>query len=138
MDLRAFYDELAKMAELTASQQKARQQVRYFHSPKPGEWRWNYLMQHVGSPEFRDQMMASRRTDELLARHVDSLHQLVTGKVLDAIESSKGRGLRYEIKQLADGRLGCTCNDWRYVGSVHPGYECKHIRQFRQNAARAA
>ena len=132
--LPAFFDELDKIAgrQYDPQVEKARQRATYFMSPKARDTRWGYLMNHISSRPFVDQLLKSRRPDAKLKQYVESMHGLTLGMVVGKVDSSSGKGAAYEIKQLPDGRLGCTCGDWQYRGSVTPGYECKHIRDFKE------
>jgi len=38
---------------------------------------------------------------------------------------------------LSDGSLGCTCPDWRYVGTMKPKYKCKHILAYEAGKVKA-
>jgi hypothetical protein len=136
--LEAFGDEFAKIAGLgdwwqgfldifRGQKAKARRRVDYHFSDKAGPDRWNKFSRNVEDPQFIRYLTNHPKSDAKVVRHAVSLHHLAKGKVLGKVQSSRLPGRSYEIRQLPKA-LGCTCPDWRYKGSVNPGYECKHIK----------
>ena len=115
---------------------KARRRVEYHFSPKSGPDRWVKFERNVGSPEFVNWMQDHPLADEKLVAHTQSMHALGKAKPIGKIQSSRIPGKTYEIRQLGE-RLGCTCNDWRFRGTVNPGYDCKHIGAFRDGKVKA-
>ena len=41
-----------------------------------------------------------------------------------------------EIREIPEG-LGCTCPDWRFNGSIKPGYKCKHVQAHQAGLVKA-
>lgn len=115
---------------------RTRRRVEYHFSPKAGKEKWNKLLRSASSKEFHKALEAYG-ADPKLILHVKSLHELRKGKTLQKIKSSRGKGKTYEVTDIGEGRLGCTCPDWRYRGTVRPGYECKHIREYKGKAKMA-
>ena len=111
---------------------KAQRRAAVVFSPdqKP-ETRWKNLPRNVGSSEFVKAVQSHPSADKKLKQHVRSMHDMTKGKTVGKVESSGGGGKSYEIRKMPGGNLGCTCGDWRYKGSVSPGYECKHIKKFK-------
>lgn len=140
--LHAFSDELEKISGLKdvfrgiadifrGEKAKSTRRVEYHFSPKAGKEKWDKFAKHVTSKPFLDMLKKHPEADKKLILHAESLHNLAKGKTLGKVTSSVGKGKRYEIVQLP-GRLGCTCNDWKFKGSVTPGYDCKHIKAFKE------
>lgn len=127
--LRAFFDELVKIAAEKPSDVSPRvwRNVEYHFSEKAGPERWNKLVQRSSNPLFVDAISKHPSSDEKLIRHIKSMHALSKGKTVDKIKSFTFPGKTYEVRETSSG-LGCTCPDWRFRGSLNPGYECKHIR----------
>lgn len=90
------------------------------------------------SPEFIRQLGRQKKVDPKLIVHVKSMREMNLGDTVAQVDSASSPGRKYEVKQLESGGFGCTCNDWRYKGSVNPSYECKHIRAFKQGKIKVA
>jgi hypothetical protein len=133
----AFADELIKIAAVP-SERKAERRADYLFSPKAGADKWDKFLKHVRSPVYAEKVIDRAAEDPKLVRHTQSMHGLSKGKVLGKVRSESRPGLSYEIRKMPDGRLGCTCPDWRFVGSVDPGYDCKHLRAFRAGKSKVA
>lgn len=127
--LHAFWDELEKISAERPGGVSPRtwRNVEYQFSEKAGPERWDKLVQRASNPLFVDAMITHPMTDERLAKHVQSMHALAKGTTIAKIRSSTSPSKSYEVRKTKDG-TGCTCPDWRFRGSVNPGYECKHIR----------
>ena len=133
----AFFDELTKVAgpfdwfkglfKPGPEKQNDRLVKRHFKAKDAD--RWDRFGKYTASKDFVEALNRSDRADKKLVMHAQSLHDLKHGTPAGRIDG--GSGSRYEIKELPGGRLGCTCNDWKYVGSVTPGHECKHIKAFK-------
>lgn len=147
--LAAFEDEMTKIAgfrelirRLTdifrPQDERVKRRADYFFSPKVGREKWDYMPRYAREQKFVDAIKASPLADDKLKTHVQSMHDLSRGTPVGRIDSSKEPGKAYEIRKMSDGSLGCLCGDWRYVGSVTPGYECKHIQAHKAGKARAA
>lgn len=132
---RSFTDELVKIATVPR-ERKVERKVDYLFSPKAGPERWDKFIKHIRSPDYAEKVL-DRTTDPKLVRHTQSMHGLSRGKTLGKIKSSRLPGRTYEVKKMRDGRLGCTCPDWRFKGSVDPEHDCKHIKAFRAGKVRA-
>jgi hypothetical protein len=146
--LSAFEDELEKIAFLgglwqkfldifRSGDSKARRRSDYHFSDQAGSDKWNKFTQNVGDKKFVDYVKAHPDSDPTLALHAQSMHDLSKGEVQGKIMSSRLPGRSYEIRTLPGGSLGCTCADWRFKGSVNPGYECKHVRAHKQGGTKA-
>lgn len=147
--LAAFEDEMTKIAGLREflrrvmdvfrpQDERVNRRVDYFFSPKAGPEKWDYMPRYAREQKFVDALKANPQADDKLKMHVQSMHDLSHGKPVGKIGSSEEPGKTYEIRGLPDGSLGCQCGDWRYKGSVTPGYECKHIQAFKAGKVRAA
>lgn len=148
IDYRATEDELTKIALLgniwqsfldifRGERAKFKRRVDYFFSPKAGKDKWEKLEKNVRSQEFVDQVKDHKLSDDKLKLHVQSMHELSRGKPAGKIESSRLPGKTYEIRKISGG-LGCTCPDWRFKGTVNPGYECKHIKALKAGKKKSA
>lgn len=147
--LAAFEDEMTKIAgfrELLRrftdifrpQDERVKRRVDFFFSPKVGPEKWDYMPRYAREQKFVDAIASSPLADDRLKMHVQSMHDLSHAKPIGKIGSSTEPGKTYEIRKLSDGSLGCLCGDWRYKGTVTPGYECKHIQAYRTGEARAA
>lgn len=153
--LASFQDELTKMAglgelwdkllnlfpigRLVAKKDpktKADLLAEYHFSPKAGDDRWDKLSKNVRDPKYVASITKHPMADEKLVQHVKAMHDMSRGATVGKIQSSRLPGRSYEIKEISNG-LACTCPDWRFKGSVNPGYECKHIRAHHAGKARA-
>lgn len=147
----AFADEMEKAAFLgklwrgflsliksdDAEKAKTKNRVDYLFSEKAGPEKWDKFQQRIGSPEYLKQVIKHPQADPKLIRHATAMHDMTTGQTLQKVYSQRLPGRSYEIKKMTNG-LGCTCPDWRYKGSVTPGYECKHIKAFRAGKSEAS
>ena len=145
--LAAFEDELEKIAGLgdlwqkfldlfRSKDAKVQRRVDYHFSPKAGDDKWNKLIRNARDQNFVDALSKHEQADPKLVMHVQSMHDLSRGKPVGKVHSSTLPGKMYEIRETSSG-LACQCNDWRFKGSVNPGYECKHIRAHKAGLARA-
>ena len=112
---------------------REKRRVEYHFSPKAGGERWDKFVRNAQSQRFVDVLSKHPDADAKLVQHAQSMHDLQTAEPLGKIQSSRLPGKTYEIRKTDDGRMACTCNDWRFKASVDPGHECKHIAAFRQN-----
>jgi len=126
----AFTDELVKISVVPSSR-KVERRVDYLFSPKAGPEKWNKFLKHVRSPDYAEHVVDRASSDPKLVRHAQAMHGLSRGRTLGKVQSARLPGRSYEVRKMKDGRLGCTCPDWRFVGSVNPEYDCKHIKAFR-------
>lgn len=145
--LSAFEDELEKISgvrdlwqrflDLFRSQgARVQRRLDYHFSPSAGTDKWDKLVRNSGDVDFVKALAKHELADDKLVLHSQSMHDLSKGKPVGKIQSSTRPGKSYEIRSIPSG-LGCQCNDWRYKGSVNPGYECKHIRAHRAGKVRA-
>lgn len=147
--LAAFTEELEKIGGLGAKWEQFKDLFRpearrakkdvalHFKSEHPGKWD-DFIENAAASPQFVKQLARSDRADDKLVLHATSMAQLTNSNVIGQVESQKDSGQQYQIKELPGGRFGCTCNDWRFKGSVNPEYECKHIRAFKEGKMKVA
>lgn len=136
----AFFRELWEKAKdfFGGEKRRAKRRADYLFSPKAGPDKWTSLPRNASSAEFVKRVQASPEADDKLKMHVQSLHDLSKGRTVTKVKSKTSPGKTYEVKKLPGGGMGCTCNDWRYKGSVNPGYECKHIRAAKSGLTKAA
>jgi hypothetical protein len=145
--LTAFQDELVKIAGFRdlwqrfldifrTQDQKVQRKVDYQFSPKAGADKWKKLIKNVRDQKFVDTLAKHPDADETLIQHAQSMHDLSRGRPVGKILSSRLPGRSYEIRKIGGG-LGCTCPDWRFKGSINPGYECKHIKAHNQGKVKA-
>jgi len=136
--LSAFVDELQKIAYLhgtwervadltAADHRKQERRVNYFFSDRAGPDKWDKFSRNIKSPEFLQQLVNHEGVDDKLKTHAEAMHALANGEIVEKVQSTSKPGLTYEVRRMGNGNLGCTCNDWRFRGSVAPGYKCKHI-----------
>lgn len=89
---------------------------------------WDEFSDKAKDKSFVKAVNNDPRSDEKLKMHVKRLNEMHEGKQMAQISGSNGKV--YIVSKLPSGDFGCTCNDWRYKGSVNPGYRCKHIKEF--------
>ena len=133
----AFADELIKIA-VVPSGKKVERRVDYLFSAKAGPDKWDKFLKHIRSPDYAEVVVDRAAEDPKLVRHAQSMHGLARGRALGKVRSARLPGRSYEIRKMKDGRLGCTCPDWRFVGSVEPGHDCKHIKAFRAGKSKVS
>lgn len=107
---------------------------KFLASSDPTKWD-SMIRNHVGSKRFVKDMLEAT-DDPTLKQHIVSMYELQHAPVVANIVGSSGKV--YDVKKLPDGHLGCTCEDWRYRGSIDPGYKCKHIRAFEDGRTKVA
>ena len=90
--------------------------------------KWDNFADKAKDKSFVQAVKNDPRSNEKLKTHVESLNKLHNGKQVASISGSKGKS--YQVIKMSDGNYGCSCNDWRYKGSVNPGYKCKHIKEY--------
>jgi hypothetical protein len=149
VSLSAFGNEMTKIAGFkeffqrildffSSPDDRAGRKADRFLSPEVGKEKWDYIPRYAGERGFVSRVLLNPTVDSKMKEHVKAMHRLSRAKTVAKVPSSKGFGKTYEIRELPGGRLGCQCNDWRFVGSVTPGYECRHIREFKAGKSRAA
>jgi len=118
--------------------ERSTRRVNFLLGEKKDPGRWASLPRNASSSGFVKALSSDSRADPKLKRHVTALHDLSKAPTVSKIDSSSKSGRTYEVKQLPGGKLGCTCNDWRFKGTVNPSHKCKHIKAFEQGLAKAA
>lgn len=141
ISLTAFGDELSKIAGLTSmlvnAGNRAKLRVAYHFSPKAGPDKWTKFVKNVADPSYLQMLASNPKADPNLIQHAAALHDLSKGHTVGKVYSARLPGRSYEIKELPDGSLGCTCPDWRFVGTLRPGYKCKHILAYEAGSVKA-
>lgn len=143
----AFADEFVKIADLGNLWQrfvrvfrpedgKTQRRIDYQFSPKAGRDKWDKLVRNSRDQGFVDALSKHPQADEKLKQHAQAMHDLSRGQTVAKIQSGTSAGKSYEVRETGAG-LACTCPDWRYTGSVNPGYECKHIRAHKLGNVKA-
>lgn len=89
--------------------------------------KWDNFADKTKDPSFVKAVKNDPRSDAKLIMHAERMGELHRGKAVATIRGTKGKS--YTVTTLPSGDYGCTCNDWRYKGSVTPGYKCKHIKE---------
>ena len=101
-----------------------REAKRFVASDSPTKW--DSFHANVESPQFVKAIQRDKILPEKLKLHAYAMHHLTVGETVANVEGSSGKP--YDIRALPGGSLGCTCRDWKFRGSVDPGYKCKHLR----------
>ncbi len=127
--LRSFGDYLS-----SSGREKIREAKNFVASAD--KQKWQGLPDKLNDPVFVRQVRTSRGADTKLKTHVKSLSAVQKAKPVATITGSQGA--KYYIKMLSEGNYGCTCRDWRYRGSVNPGYECKHIKAYKKGKTKVS
>ena len=108
----------------------------YHFSAKSGGDRWDKFEKNVRDPKYVASIISHPLADEKLIQHTKSMHELSRGSTVGKVLSFRLPGKSYEIREVSGG-LACTCPDWKFKGSINPGYECKHVRAHLSGEARA-
>lgn len=90
--------------------------------------KWDDFADKAKDKDFVKAVKNDPRSDDKLKLHTERLHQHHNSKQLAVVSGNKGK--TYAVTRLPSGDFGCSCNDWRYKGSVTPGYRCKHIKEY--------
>jgi len=109
----------------------------HYESTNPGRWD-QFVTRAANSPEFIKQLQRSNKASDKDVLHAINMAGLQKGPTLGQVESTSSPGVQYQIKKLPSGDFACTCKDWRYKGSVRPGYQCKHIDAHREGLTKVA
>ena len=115
----------------TPEVRKIVRQLDYHFDPKAGKEKWDKFIRRAADETFVSGVSAHPLSDSTLVRHARGMLRLAKGKPAGKVQSATLPGKSYEIRKIPGNRLACTCNDWRYRGSISPGYKCKHIRAFK-------
>lgn len=118
--------------------ERSGRRVNFLLSEKKDPGRWSSLPRNASSEGFVKALADDPRADTKLKDHVKSLHDLSKSPTVAKIGSSSKPGRSYEVKKLPGGRMGCTCNDWRFKGTVNPSHKCKHIKAFEAGEQKTA
>ena len=134
----AFVSELQKIAEAKSYDERLTRHFAQF----PFEDRWDRFIRNVRHKGFLEALKQNPKADEKLIQHAQSMHDLHHADTISTVPSQTTAGKTYDLRDLFPAskgrRYGCTCNDWRYRGSVDPvGHECKHIKAFRRGEVKA-
>lgn len=121
------------------SREKARAQRRLSDFVREQPKDWERFTKHTARKSFVKRLGDDPLTDPKLLRYADNMNRLKTGSRVGGVTGDGGKS--YDIIKLrGTERLGCTCNDWRYVRSVAESgdeQDCKHIKQYRQTSKTA-
>ena len=90
--------------------------------------KWDSFADKTKDKDFVKAVANDPRSDDKLKMHAARMNEMHSSKPLATIKGSKGKS--YTVSKLGTGDFACTCGDWRYKGSVNPGYKCKHIREY--------
>lgn len=124
---RSFSDELQKIAA------SVKGIVDGHHAAEKKDW--DAFAENMKNPRFRKAMIEHPKSDEKLRRHVQEMGDyLKSKKVVAKVPSRTDPSKTYEVKELPSGRLGCSCNDWKFNHSVN-GSDCVHIKSMSKTAS---
>jgi len=147
ISIEAFADELEKTAFFKdlwrrfvtgifgTDKEKQKKRVDYFYSPRAGPDKWTKFDNNIKSPEYLAQVTTHKKADPKFVQFAHSMHSLANAQTVGKVQSERLPGKTYEVRKTPSG-FGCTCPDWKYVGSTKPGYECKHIRAHKMGKAK--
>lgn len=110
-----------------ANMKKHQGTIDNLHAEESKE-KWNSFANSTKDPDFVKAVKNDPRSDDKLKLHAERLNQMHNSPQVANITGTGGK--TYTVTKLPNGDYGCTCNDWRYKGSVNPGYKCKHIKEF--------
>lgn len=127
----AVFRRLWRAVEETFKPELKRERLRaegFLESDDPGKW--DQFPTLTKNPGFVRQLAKADGSDKKLVQHAKAMYGLQHGKTVANVEGTTGK--IYDVRKAPSGKLACTCNDWRFRGSVSPGYECKHIQAYKQ------
>ena len=145
----SFGDELEKLAILaqlwdrlqdvfSSEKRKAKRDVaQHLKSKDPAKWDL-FVANAANSPEFLKALERNEGAPAKDVLHAKRMAALNQGSPVGDVESASSPGIKYQVRGIPGGDFACTCGDWRYKGSVNPGYECKHIRAHKQGLNKVA
>lgn len=121
--LPAFIEEFIKIA---GAAERAAEKVDA-HLQKPD---WKAFQKALGSKSFQDAVLKNSKSDEKLKLYAKNVGDYALSKEVVGKEPSRTSKKSYSIRKLPSGRLGCGCNDWRYVHSIKDT-DCDHIKALK-------
>lgn len=122
--LPSFAAELVKLAALSQSQ--ARELVDTHHENQD----WGAFEKNLRIKSFRQAVLLHPESDAKLKRYTKALGEYKTSNNVVGVVPSRTSNKLHKIKELSNGRLGCSCRDWQYMHS-HRKTDCDHIQEFR-------
>jgi len=131
------YKQLRRFVRKALRVQSPQEKFLEEHFKKPNQASWDKFQQVVQDPKFSREVKLHPASDEKLQRFIGSMNQMHNGNVVATVQGDSGKS--YELKRMRGGRLGCTCNDWRFKRShqnQRKEQDCKHIKKHLE-AARA-
>jgi hypothetical protein len=116
---------------------KAKKHVEEHYDSETPDWNL-FVARASNSEDFIKQLKRSKKAPEKDLLHAVQMAALDKGPTLGEVESESTPGVKYQVRKLPNDAYGCTCNDWRFKGSVNPDYECKHIIAHRKGLNKVA
>ena len=116
----AFSAEIIKLAAKSIHMQKADEHHKSMDKD------WKSFEDNMNTKGFNNAISKHPESDAKLKRYVKNVGGYIFSKDIVGVAPSRTSNKKYEIKQLASGRWGCGCGDWRYKHSVN-GTDCDHI-----------
>lgn len=125
--LRFFSDELVKIAAISPAQ--AMELVGAHHGAEDKNWK--AFEKNLRLKGFRNAVVLHPESDAKLKRYTKTVGDYMGSKEVVGVVPSRTRSKLYKIKELSNGRLGCSCKDWKYSHS-HKKTDCEHIKELKQ------
>lgn len=118
------------LQKIAAARMSAEEKVQAHHQAEKKDWKG--FEQSLRSDAFRRAVLKAAESDPKLKKYVRTFGAYQGSQDVVAEIKSKDSGRRYKIKDLHNGRLGCSCRDWQFIHSVRGG-DCKHIKSLKQS-----
>lgn len=124
--LDSFFDELEKLGAASSISVSSKVLDRFSIRS------WGDIENALKDKKFQRAAIQSTK-DPKLKDYLRSMSLFENSKDTKAeVASSSTPGKVFEVRKLRDGRLGCSCNDWRYVRSLNKT-DCKHIKKYKDS-----
>lgn len=98
---------------------------------------WGQFEKNMKSPRFTAEVRHSPEADEKLKAYASTNNAYLRSKKTVLQIPSRTSGKMYSIRELPDGRLGCSCRDWQYKHSWK-GSDCAHVKAAKAGLEKSA
>lgn len=123
----SFVDECIKIAAARMAPARAAELVNTHHETQD----WKRFEKNLNTKAFRQAVLLSPDSDAKLKRYTKTLGEYKSSKIVVGVVPSRTSNKLYKVKQLPNGRLGCSCKDWQYSHSHKKKSDCDHIQELR-------
>lgn len=122
----SFVDECIKIAAARLTPVQAKELVSTHHETQD----WKRFEKNLNTKMFRQAVLLDQDSNAKLKRYTKTLGEYKSSKIVVGVVPSRTSSKLYKVKELPNGRLGCSCKDWQYSHS-HKKSDCDHIQELR-------